>query len=134
MEGNMHENSYQSRFANDKILNMEKRELLNIIGNLAIELDKREDDFKKLVNLRLYHLERNQYMSDQYNQREFFEITGNQRMWLTIPSGHKISYGSSEDVPLRRPERVRIRSLVKGDRTDIWTSWGGPFGRPSDNS
>ena len=44
------------------------------------------DEFKKLTNLRLYHLERSQNMFVQYNRRESFEIVG-------IPST-----GSTDDL------------------------------------
>ena len=40
------------------------------------EVSKMHNDFKKLTNLRLYHLERSHNMFMQYNRRESFEIEG----------------------------------------------------------
>ena len=51
-------------------------QLIQVILGLKGEINKLNDDFKKVVNLRLYHLERNQNMYMQYGRRESFEIVG----------------------------------------------------------
>lgn len=60
----------------NQLLNMEKESLVEIIKNLKNELDKKNEDFMKVTNIRLYHLERAQNLSLQYNRRESFEISG----------------------------------------------------------
>ena len=39
-------------------------------------MKKKDDDFRKLLNLRLYLRERNQYILNQYGRRDTIEITG----------------------------------------------------------
>ena len=40
------------------LLALEKGELVKIIHNLKMEIEKKTEDFSKLINLRLYTLER----------------------------------------------------------------------------
>lgn len=65
-----------SNLENSALLGLEKEELIKIIFNLKTELTKRTEEFEKITNLRLYHLERSHYMNLQYNRRESFEISG----------------------------------------------------------
>ena len=58
------------------LLSMEKESLIQIIVTLNKEIEKKNDDFMKLTNLRLYHLERSHNMFLQYNRRESFEVSG----------------------------------------------------------
>ena len=60
----------------ESLQSLEKDDLIKIIGDLKNEINKRDEDFKKLINLRLYNLERAQNISSQYNRRESFEIVG----------------------------------------------------------
>ena len=60
----------------DNLADLSKDDLIKIIGNLKGELTKLNEDFRKVTNLRLYHLERSHNMSLQYNRRESFEIAG----------------------------------------------------------
>ena len=53
-----------------------KQELIEMIVKLKGEVSKQNEDFKKLTNLRLYNLERSQYMYEQYGRRESLEISG----------------------------------------------------------
>ena len=56
--------------------NMEKSSLIEIIKSLKTELTKKNDDFMRLTNLRLYHLERSHNMYLQYNNElmKLYEI------------------------------------------------------------
>ena len=58
------------------LINLNKDELIEVILNLKGEITKMNDDFKKITNLRLYHLERNANMYHQYGRRESFEVVG----------------------------------------------------------
>ena len=58
------------------LASLEKAQLIRIINQLRGDLSKQTDDFRKLTNLRLYNLERSQYMYQQYGRRESFEISG----------------------------------------------------------
>ena len=60
----------------NQLLNMEKEALVDIIKNLKNELEKKTNDFIKITNLRLYHIEWAQNFSLQYNRRESFELSG----------------------------------------------------------
>ena len=55
-----------------------ERELLQQLNKeqLIDKLLKMNDDFVKLTSMRLYFLERNAYMHEQYGRRESFEIVG----------------------------------------------------------
>ena len=53
-----------------------KKDLIDIIISLKKEISSLNDDFKKLTNLRFYHLERNQNMHLQYGRRDSCEIVG----------------------------------------------------------
>ena len=55
-----------------------ERELLEQLNKeqLIDKLLKMNDDFVKLTSMRLYFLERNAYMHEQYGRRESFEIVG----------------------------------------------------------
>ena len=55
---------------------LEKNQLIDVILNLKGELTKMTNDFIKITNLRLYHLERSANMYQQYGRRESFEIVG----------------------------------------------------------
>ena len=56
--------------------NMEKSQLIKMIMCLKKEVASVTEDFRKLVNLRLYNLERSHYMYLQYGRRDSVEITG----------------------------------------------------------
>ena len=53
-----------------------KKDFIEIILSLKKEITSLNDDFKKLTNLRFYHLERNQNMHLQYGRRDSIEIVG----------------------------------------------------------
>ena len=69
----------------NELMGMEKEALVAIITHLNQEIAKQNDDFKKVINLRLYHLERSQFMHLQYNRRESFEVSG---IPENIPTDH----------------------------------------------
>ena len=60
----------------DALNGLSKEQLMDMVVNLKGEVQTLKDDFMKLTNLRLYHLERNQNMQMQYGRRESFEIVG----------------------------------------------------------
>ena len=66
----------ESAMSTDNLESLSKDDLITIIGNLKGELTKLSEDFRKVTNLRLYHLERSHNMYLQYNRRESFEIAG----------------------------------------------------------
>ena len=89
---------------------MEKGSLIQIIKKLKSDLSKRTEDFMRITNLRLYHLERAQNISLQYNRRESFEVKG-------IPVD--IEHGRLEDevIKIVREAEVTINDepLKKSD-------------------
>ena len=58
------------------LMGLSKEELLDVIIKLKGDLSKLNEDFFKVTNLRLYHLERNQNLNLQYGHRESFVIVG----------------------------------------------------------
>ena len=65
-----------SEIERSSFLNLPKEKLVDEIFKLKDDLSKLHEDFVKVTNLRLYHLERNQNMHIQYGRRESFEIVG----------------------------------------------------------
>ena len=53
---------------NSETLN--KKQLIDMVLTLANTVSKRQEDYKKVINLRLYNLERNMNMSQQYHRRD----------------------------------------------------------------
>ena len=96
--------------SDDVLLNLEKQQLVDIIKNLKGELDKKTDDFAKLINLRLYTLERSHYMHQQNTRRESFEITG-------IPANVTQDGLEDEVVEITKDAKVKVsrRPLQKTD-------------------
>ena len=56
--------------------NLSKERLIEIILSVNEKNEKLKDDYQKIINLRLYHLERDLNMSLQYSRRDTIEITG----------------------------------------------------------
>ena len=56
--------------------NMGKNELIDMIMSLKREVSTITEEYKKLINLRFYHLERSHDMNLQYGRRDTVEITG----------------------------------------------------------
>ena len=54
--------------------NLDKSELINMVLRLRKEVASITEDFKKIMNLGFYHLERSQYMNLQYGRRDTVEI------------------------------------------------------------
>ena len=61
---------------NIELNSLDKDQLIKVVLQLKGEISKLNDDYRKVTNLRLYHLERNQNMYQQYGRRESFEIVG----------------------------------------------------------
>lgn len=55
---------------------LEKDKLIEIVVSLQQTICKLQDDFQKINNLRLYHVERRLNMTEQYSRRDTLEITG----------------------------------------------------------
>ena len=60
----------------EALTNLSNNELIELVLKLKCDLTKITEDFRKITNLRLYHLERNQNLYMQYGRRESFEISG----------------------------------------------------------
>ena len=59
-----------------ELKNLDKSQLINMVLGLRKEVASITEDFKKLMNLRFYHLERSHYTNLQYGRRDTVEITG----------------------------------------------------------
>ena len=93
------------------LLNLSKNQLIEVIVGLKGEVAKLHDDFKKIIDLRLYHLERNQNLFMQYNRRENFEIVG-------IPQAIEDDKLEDEVIDIMREAKVQVnRQPLK--RSDI---------------
>ena len=53
-----------------------KQQLIHMVLNLNERISKIQEDFQRVTNLRLYHLERNLAMTQQYSRRDTLEISG----------------------------------------------------------
>jgi hypothetical protein len=98
----------------NNLVNLEKEQLVEIILKLKVDLSKQHDDFMKLTNLRLYNLERSQYMYEQYGRRECLEITG-------IPETITDTMLEDEVIEIMKEARVEVddRPLNKMDITAV---------------
>ena len=75
MEENTHTNINGN--VNENVLDaLNKQQLIQMVLNLNQTISKLHEDFQRVTNLRLYHLERNLCMSQQYNRRDTLEISG----------------------------------------------------------
>ena len=84
-----------------------KNELIDIILSLKKEIISLNDDFKKITNLRFYHLERNQNMLMQYGRRDSVEISG-------IPQEISVDKLEDEVIDILKEAEVRVnRQFVK---------------------
>jgi hypothetical protein len=71
------ENEMSGESVNETQLNeLGKDNLIAMVLSLQQEVKKKDEDFRKLINLRLYLLERNQNILNQYGRRESIVITG----------------------------------------------------------
>ena len=55
---------------------LNKKQLIDMVLTLTDTVSKLQEDYKKVINLRLYDLERNMNMSQQYHRRDTLEISG----------------------------------------------------------
>ena len=92
------------------LLALEKGELVKIIHNLKMEIEKKTEDFSKLINLRLYTLERSHFMHLQYTRRESFEVVG-------IPQAVTQEELEDEVVKITKDADVKVnrQNLKKSD-------------------
>ena len=51
-----------------------KQQLIEMVRNLNQTLSKLQEDYKKIINLRLYNLERSMNLSQQYLRRDTLEL------------------------------------------------------------
>ena len=84
------------------LLDVDKEALVKIITGLQSEIEKKKQNFMKMINLRFYYIERSLYMHQQYKGIEVSAIPHNipigqlEVMWH--PSQH--SYWTARgDVP-----------------------------------
>ena len=71
----MMDESTQS-IANIDLEALGKQQLIEMVRNLNQTLSKLQEDYKKIINLRLYNLERSMNLSQQYLRRDTLEING----------------------------------------------------------
>lgn len=91
----------------DQLEEMDKSSLIQIIKKSMKEngdLTKRQDDFMKIANLRLYHLERADYFVGNV-RRESFEISG-------IPRNVDQANLEDEVIEIVREAKVGVNNKV----------------------
>ena len=94
-----------------ELKNLDKSQLINMVLGLRKEVASITEDFKKLMNLRFYHLERSHYMNLQYGRRDTVEITG-------IPDDVNDDALEDEVIDLFKEAKVHVnRQPIK--KTDI---------------
>ena len=90
---------------------LDKSQLINMVLGLRKEVTAITDDFKKLINLRFYHLERSHFMHLQYRRRDSVEITG-------IPEDIDGDHLEDEVIDLFKEAKIQVnRQPIK--KTDI---------------
>ena len=90
---------------------MSKDQLMDMVIQLKGKLTQLTDDFVKVTNLRLYHLERSHNLHMQYGRRESFEIVG-------IPP--EVSDDKLEDEVLEITKEAKVLVNRQGlKKTDI---------------
>ena len=55
---------------------LSKEQLVQMVFNFNSTISKMDEDFRKVTNLRFYHLERRVNMNSQHSRRDTLEITG----------------------------------------------------------
>ena len=80
---------------------LDKNELIKIIIAQKSEIVSLNEDFKKLTNLRLYHLERSHYMHLQYGRMDTVEIVG-------IPQDVKDERLEEEVIEILKEAEVQV--------------------------
>ena len=60
----------------ENIESLDKQQLIQMVISLTNTVSKLQEDYSKVINLRLYNLERNFNMSQQYLRRDSLQITG----------------------------------------------------------
>ena len=60
----------------DQLENLSKNELIKMVQTLNEKMSKLQEDYKKVVNLRLYNLERSTNLNAQYLRRDTIELSG----------------------------------------------------------
>ena len=60
----------------DSLKGLDKKKLIELVLSLSDTIVKIQEDYKKVTDLRLYHLERNANMTNQYYRRDQLEISG----------------------------------------------------------
>ena len=65
-----------SNINSESLESLQKDQLITLVLSLKTQMQTLNEDFRKLTNLRLYHLERGQFMHLQYSRRNSIEISG----------------------------------------------------------
>ena len=85
----------------DNLNSMDKDQLIQMVISLSNTVSKIQKDYAKVVNLRLYNLERNFNMSQQYLRRDSLEITG-------IPSNINDDQIEAEVIDIFKEAKVTV--------------------------
>ena len=80
---------------------LNKKHLIDMVLTLTNTVSKLQEDYKKVINLRLYNLERNMNMSQQYHRRDTLEISG-------IPSTVKNDEIENEVIEIFKEAKMTV--------------------------
>ena len=58
------------------LLALNKEQLVDMVLSLTQTVSKMQEDYKAIINLRIYNLERNMNMMGQYSRRDTLEVSG----------------------------------------------------------
>ena len=85
-----------------------------MIINLRTEVKTINDDFKKIMNLRMYHIERSHFMHLQYGRRDTVEIT-------RIPENVPDTALEDEVIDILKEAKVQVnrQPLKKSDIQEV---------------
>ena len=97
-------NTLANTLAANTLESLDKPQLIEMVLNLNNTVSKLQEDYKHIINLRLYTLERNMNMSHQYYRRDTLEING-------IPS-------NVDEKAIEENEEVRCRRLRQCSLSD----------------
>ena len=90
---------------------LNKEELIKMVLNLSSSIAKLQDDYKRIIDFRLYNLERSVNMNHQYLRRDSIEISG-------IPSSVDDDKVEDEVIELFKEAKITLnRQNIK--KTDI---------------
>ena len=85
----------------ENIESLDKKQLIQMVISLTNTVSKLQEDYSKVITLRLYNLERNFNMSQQYLRRDSLQITG-------IPTHINDAQTEDEVIEIFREAKVTV--------------------------